>query len=190
MTGFLSGCVPYSCSLSICSRSFLFLEGACSETFNFFFFRLLSHYPLCTTWGSRASVVPPLPWGYQTHLFGASLLLPGIHSVRFIHFGFFAGGSAPTSLGVLGHTCLACPWRSLVWFLSSLRALSGTLSGLSHYQGDTILWESSMDSHTAWYWNNHLGWVFLLTLFIDFSWKDWLTLTMLLQNLSVLIVPL
>ena len=35
---FLSGCGPSPCSLSICSRSFLFLDGACSETFNFFSF--------------------------------------------------------------------------------------------------------------------------------------------------------
>ena len=51
-------------------------------------------------------------------LLGASLVLPGLHSVRFIGFGFLSGGSTPSPLVILGHSCLACPWRSSKHFLS------------------------------------------------------------------------
>ena len=48
------------------------------------------------------------------HLFVVLLLLRDAWSDNF-NFR-----SAPSSLGVLGHTCLACPWCSLSLFLSAL----------------------------------------------------------------------
>ena len=58
---------------------------------------------LQTTSGSRSSVVLLRPWGYQALFIGAFLVLPDLHSVRFIILGFFDGGYDPYSLDVLGH---------------------------------------------------------------------------------------
>ena len=65
------------------------------------------------------------------------------HQINQLWF-FFAGGSAPSFLGVLGHGCLACPWISSALFLSAFQALPGDIYQLSLYQGDPILQESSM----------------------------------------------
>ena len=97
----------------------------------FFFCWILSRCPLCTTWGSCASVAPPISWGPQARSLLASLLFSGLHSVSFTWFKVFVGGSTPSSLCVLRHACLACTWRSLASFLSAFRAPPGAITQLS-----------------------------------------------------------
>ena len=104
--------------------------------------------PLWTTWGSGASVAPPYLWVYQVLLIGASFVFPGLHSSSFIGFGVFAGGSAPSSLGVLWNAYLACTWRSSAHFIRALWALPGALDWISLSWGDPLRWESSMTSQT------------------------------------------
>ena len=53
-------------------------------------------------------------------------------------FGFFAGGSAPSSLGVLMHACFVCTWRFFEQFLSAFRVLPGAFARLSPSQGDPL----------------------------------------------------
>ena len=71
-----------------------------------------------TTWGSGAFVAPPFPYGSQSRSLGVSLVFPGLYSVRFTCFGFLVGGSDPSSMGVLGHSLLVCPWCYLGRFWS------------------------------------------------------------------------
>ena len=105
-------------------RGILFLEGAWSDTFDFRFHWILRRCPKWTTWGTGASVVPQSPWVYNSCLIGASLVFPGFHPVSFACFGFFVGGSSPSSIVILGHSCLAYPWCSLAHFLSAFSSLS------------------------------------------------------------------
>ena len=60
----------------------------------------------------------------------------------FVVFLFLGGAlnffSAPSSLGILGHPCLACPWCSFACSLSVLRVLLCALSRLSPYSGLSI----------------------------------------------------
>ena len=72
-----------------------------------------------------------IPWGSLARFLGTSLVFPGLHYVCFTCFGFFVKVSALSSLHVLGHAWLACPWPSLERFLSALQVLHGALTLLS-----------------------------------------------------------
>ena len=113
-----------------------FSEGAWSDTF--FFFQLIIRCPLCTTQGLGASVAPQIPWRSWALSLDTSLVFPGLHSVSFIGFVFFAGGSSSSYLGVLRHDFLAYPWCSFAHFLSTFRALPGRISLMSFSRGGRL----------------------------------------------------
>ena len=100
---------------------FLFLEGSWSDTFYFCFLWLLIRCQLWITWGSGDSVAPPIHWGVPETVFWSFLGVPLISSSPALFI--FVRGSAPPSMGVLGHAFLACPWPSPTLFISSFREL-------------------------------------------------------------------
>ena len=121
-------CVDF-CLIGVCSITwflehplvnFLFLEGAWSDTFDVCFLWLLSRFPNWTNWGPGTYVAPPIPCGYQACLLGASLVFPVLHSVGFLCLGSFCWRLAPSSRGVLGNTCLVCPWTYLASIMARL----------------------------------------------------------------------
>ena len=114
---------------------FLFLEGAWSNNFDFWFHWILSRCPLWTTWGPGASIAPPFPWGSYSRLLGASLVFPCLNSVRFTLLAFFVRGFAPSSMGVIGHAFLECPWCSLARFQRTSWDLPCALSHISSSLG-------------------------------------------------------
>ena len=146
LRGFLSGVWSVTLLNEHLIVVFLFLEGAWSNTLDFCFRWLLRPCPKWTTWGPGTYVAPPFHWGSQSLSLGVLLVFRGLHSVGFTCFGFFVVGSAPPSLGVLGHAFLVCPWTYLVLSLSSLWALPGALTRLSPSRVDHLLRESSVAS--------------------------------------------
>ena len=114
----------------------------------------------------------PTSMGIPCALDGVYLVFPGLYYVRFTSFVFFAGGSAPSSMGVLGHAFLACPlrvisvlWRASLAFYRRLLALftNSILLGTILFSG-----RYKMNSQTAWSWSSCMGEGGLLTLFITF----------------------
>ena len=162
---------------------FLFLQSAWSNTFNFWFHWLLSRCPKWITCGSGNFVAPPFTWMYQSFLFGASLVFPGLHSIIFTWFGFFVGDSAPSSLRVLGTLSwrvLGVLWRAswehyglfLAWFLDSLLLW-----------GDRLHRDISMDLKNSWSRNSCLRKGSFFTLFIAFMLEELLSLIKTLGEL-------
>ena len=86
------------------------------------------YFALARDMGNRSVFCAFTSLGIPGALLGASLVLRGLHSIIFIIFGFFAVGFAPSSLGILGHACLACPWCYSTRFISTSRALPSALS--------------------------------------------------------------
>ena len=130
---------------------FLFLEVAKSDTFGSFFCWHPSRFPLWTTWGSGVFVATPLPWVTNALLLGTYLVFPGLHFFRFIRFGYFSVGSAPSYRGIFGHACLSCPCCSWAIFMSTFRSLPGTLVRISPCWVDTFQRDTPMTSQTNYY---------------------------------------
>ena len=118
--GFLIGMWSITLLLDYPPVVLLFLEGAWSNTFDFFFRWPFIRCPLWTTWGSGASVAPLFPCRSQLLSLGASLGFPVLDSVSFTGFGFFVGCSAPSFLSFLRHASWVYSGRSLAQLLNSL----------------------------------------------------------------------
>ena len=173
LRGFLSGCGSSPWSLRICLWCFYFYKVH-SPTLLIFFRWLLSRCPLWITLGSGASVAPPLPLVSRLHLIVASSVLPGLHYFSIVVVGVVARGLSPSSLGVLGHNCLACNWRSSARPLSAFQALPCVLSQISPSWINSLCGESSMVSRTDWslLLASSFVQVFFLAIFIYFSWRN------------------
>ena len=91
---------------------------------------------------------------------------------QFIIFGFFTGGSAPSSLVVLGNAFLVFPLRSSERFLRAFWDLPGAIDKLSPSWVDPLCLDILMASRIAWPWPYYLVQVSLLALFITFMIKE------------------
>ena len=143
MCGFLiSGCGGHHPAPWASAHGLFILEGAWSDTFDFCFRWLLSHCPLWTTWGSGASIVPPIPWGPHAHLLAVSFVFPGLLFVSFTWLVFlfeaplrllwvFSGTLAWRVLGLIQRVFLENSRRSLAHLTSFLLLRSILFTGRS-----------------------------------------------------------
>ena len=135
------------------------------------------------------SVALLIPWGSQVQSLAVSLALLGLPSISFTCFNCFVGGSAPPSLGVLGHAFLAFPWPSSAQSLSSFQALPGALPRLSPSWRDGLLQEISTASRTAWSGPSCLVQGGFLSLFVALTLEGLIFLLKALAELGRIDLP-
>ena len=161
---FLLGCGPSPWLLIIFLWYFYFEKGHSKKT-SIFVLLASRPPPIREYWLCGSLVVLPLPWVCLSLLPGASLVLPGLHSIRF--FIWFTRGYTQFPLGVLGSSFFAGPWCSSLHLLDEFRAPYGELVLLPPSWGYTIRRGILVPMCTAWSGPTFCYRVCLLTLFVS-----------------------